>query len=425
MKPRVKSKLCPFLTPLHLLFFLVFTPILLFTLVLFFTIESTPITQNNLHLTHSDIQDVLKAINNPQQKQQKMLKLSEKNLNISLSYLLNRYLNSTSKITVEQFQLDFKIALLLNNNYFRKYFNLNFKLTKEDGFPLINHLKIGKISIADEYAALMLEKIFKHTPLKEYYDLAAQHTKDINIDADRFLTISYINPSDIDLQSKLSLNNKNLQSILLYQHQITNIIAQHDPKWRLSLAELFQPLFKQAHNRSTLKTAIKENRAVLIAISTYVNKREIQTYIPFDISPATLRQFPASLYKRPDMAKHFMASAVLAANGAAIIAQQLGQNKELDDAKHGSGFSFIDLAGDRAGLKFGKMAISSPAKARRLQQIISNIKDYTSFMPDVRDLPENMSDKEFKNKFESVSSVKYKNMLKKIDSRISSLPIYQ
>lgn len=425
MRPRVNINPPTLLTPLRLFFFLLAAPVLILTLVLLFTIENAPITRNNLHLTHTDIQNVLKAINNSQQKEQKMLRLSEKNLNSALSYLLNHYLHSTSKITVEQHQLDFKIALLLSNNYFRKYLNFNFKLTKKDGYPIINQLKIGKISIADEYAGLILEKIIKHTPLKEYYVLAAQHTEDINISTDRFLTISYITPSDIDFKNKLGLNNRNLQSIILYQHQITNIIAQHNPKWRLSLAELFQPLFKQAYQRSTPETAISENRAVLIAISTYVNKSEIQTYIPFDISPSTPRQYSASLYKRPDMAKHFMASAVLAASGAEALANMLGQNKELDDAKHGSGFSFIDLASDRAGLKFGKMATSSPAKARELQRIISNIKDYTSFMPDVRDLPESMNDIEFKNKFESVSSIKYKNMLKKIDGRISSLSIYQ
>jgi hypothetical protein len=45
-------------------------------------------------------------------------------------------------------------------------------------------------------------------------------------------------------------------------------------------------------------------------------------------------------------------------------------------------------------------------------------------MPEVRDLPEKMSDKEFKKRFESVSSTKYKKMLDKIDKRIASLAIY-
>lgn len=413
------------ITPLRLVFFLLAAPILILGLASLFAIENTAITQRNWNLTHADIQDVLKAVNNPQSKQQNKVKLSEKNINIALSYLLNYYSHGASQITVEPTQLDFKVALLLNNRYFKKYLNFNFKLTKQDGYPIINQLKIGSIRIADEYAGIILEKIIQYTPLKEYYTFAAEHTKEIHISLDRSLIIDYIPPSSTDLKSKLSLNNRSIQSVLFYQQQITHIIAKHNPRWRLSLAELFQPLFKQAYQRSNLKTAVSENRLVLIAISTYVNKREIESYIPFDISPSTNRQYPAFLYKRPDMAKHFMASAVLAATGAASIAKVLGQQKELNDAKNGSGFSFIDLAGDRAGLTFGKFAIASPIKAKALQKRIANIKDYTAFMPEVRDLPEKMNDTEFKKQFKSVNSDKYKQMLDKIDLRITGLAIYQ
>lgn len=420
----INSNFHSFITPLRLFFFLLAAPILALGCISLFAIEDTAITRQNWNITHTDIQDILKAVNSPQSKKQKKLELSEKNLNIALSYLLNYYGHGASQITVEQTQLDFKIALLLNNRYFKKYLNCSFKLTKQDGYPVINQLKIGSINIANEYAGLILEKIIQYTPLKEYYTFAAEHTKEIHINH-HALIIDYIPPSSSDLKSKLSLNNKSIQSVLFYQQQITHIIAKHDPKWRLSLAELFQPLFKQAYQRSTLKTAVAENRFVLIAISTYVNKREIESYIPFDISPSTRLQYPAFLYKRPDMAKHFMASAVLSAAGAASIATKLGLQKELNDAKNGSGFSFIDLAGDRAGLKFGKFATASPTKAKALQKRIAEIEDYTAFMPEVRDLPEHMSDTVFKKKFTSVKSARYKEMLTKIDERISGLAIYQ
>ncbi|MEE9336824.1 MAG: hypothetical protein V3U87_01980 [Methylococcaceae bacterium] len=424
MKHRVKNSLWAFFTPLRLLFLFLAVPVLIIVLILFSTIENSAITHHNLHLAHSDIENILNIVKNSQSKKQKTIKFSEKELNIGLNYLLNYYIHSTSKITIEQQQLDFKIALLLNHHYFRKYLNFSFKLTKQDGYPVINQLKIGSLNIADQFAGLILEKFINYTPLKEYYHLAAQHTKDIQISSDRFLAIDYLPLADLDLKTKLSLNNKNVQSVIFYQQQITHIIAKHDPKWRLSLAELFQPLFKQAYLRSSIATAISENRAVLIAISTYVNKSEIKAYIPFDISPSTNKNYPASLYKSPDMAKHFMVSSVLSAAGAETLANKLGQQKELSDAKTGSGFSFIDLAGDRAGLKFGRIATSSPKNARELQKRIAGIKDYTSFMPEVRDLPEKMSDKEFKKRFESVSSSKYKKMLKKIDDRISALAIY-
>jgi len=424
MKRFIELVLLPLLPPLRLFFFYLAGPPLLLTVILYFTIEETATTKSNWSLNHNDIQRAKNIVSNTTSKTQQTIYLSEKDLNIALSYLLNYYIPSTSKITIESERLKFEISLLLTNNPFGNFLNFSFNLTKNAGYPVINTLKIGTINIADEFAGLIVENIIEYTPLKEYYILAAQHIRQLQIHP-KGLIISYITSDDLDFKAALSLNNKNYQSVIFYQQKITTIIAQHNPKWRLSLAELLQPLFNLAQQRSTSATAISENRAVLIAISTYVNKAEIQAFIPFDISPSTQRQYPASLYRRTDMAKHFMASAALAATGAGALANILGQEKELKDAKRGSGFSFIDLAGDRAGLRFGNTAIASSAQASLLQQRMANIKDYTAFMPEVRDLPENMSNSAFKQRFESVYSAKYQAMLKKIDNRIDGLPIYR
>ena len=412
----------PILMPLRILLFIFAALPLLFAIILFCSLDKTAITENHWSINHSDIQKAKKLISHTASYTQESISLNEKDLNLTLSYLLNHYTRSTSNIAVEDNLLRFKISLLLNNNYFGKYLNFSFILTKQQGYPVINSLKIGRIKIADEFAGLIIESIIKYTPLKDYYILAAQHIRGIQI-SNKQLTISYTSPKN--LNNKLSLNNKNYQSVIFYQQHLSNIIAQHDPKWRLSLAELLQPLFKFAYQRSTINTAIAENRAVLIAISSYVNKNEIQAFLPFKLGLETQKNYPASLYRRTDMAKHFMISAVLAATGAETLAHILGQEKELNDAKQGSGFSFIDLAGDRAGLHFGKTAIASPTEARKLQKRMFNIKDYTAFMPEVRDLPENMSHTLFKQQYESIYSAKYQNMLKKIDQRIAQLVIYQ
>ena len=412
------------LTPIRILFFCLAAPPLLSIIILITILDNTAITEKNWPLTQSDIQRAKSIIDNKHAKSKKTIRLNEKDLNIALSYLLNHYIFTTSQITVNADHLEFKIALLLNKNILGKYINFSFNLTKSDGYPVIQSLDIGRLFIANELAGRILKKIIKNTPLKKYFILASQHVTDIQIENSE-LVINYITPDDLELKEKLSLNNKGFRSVLFYQQLITKVIAQHDPKTLLSLAELLQPLFKSASQRSTLKNAIAENRAVLIAISTYVNKKEIQPYIPFNISPTTTKQYPAFMYKRQDMAKHFMGSAVLAASGAETFAYTLGQEKELSDAKRGSGFSFVDLAGDRAGLRFGKTAVASAKQAIKFQQHIANIKDYTTFMPEVRDLPENMSDIVFKQKYQSVYSPTYQKMLEKIDQRISALAIYQ
>ena len=56
---------------------------------------------------------------------------------------------------------------------------------------------------------------------------------------------------------------------------------------------------------------------------------------------------------------------------------------------------------------------------------MSRIKDYSDFMPDPRDLPEHMNESVFKQRFESVNSPVYQEIVKKIDARIAATPIYK
>ena len=209
-----------------------------------------------------------------------------------------------------------------------------------------------------------------------------------------------------------------------YQQKLDEIIAQHDPEWRLSLADILKPLFELAHQRSTLDNAIEENRTVIFTANDYVNKLGAQKLLAAQKS-ANGKEFPAFLYKRIDLAQHFIGSAALTASVNGQIAQVMGEEKELSDAQGGSGFSFIDLTADKAGTRFGELAISSPENARKIQKFMASIKDYTDFMPDPRDLPENMNEAEFIQRYQSISSPAYKEVLKLIDQRIAATPIYQ
>ena len=90
------------------------------------------------------------------------------------------------------------------------------------------------------------------------------------------------------------------------------------------------------------------------------------------------------------------------------VAKVVGEEKELSDAQEGgSGFSFIDLAADKAGTRFGEIATASPESARQLQLAMTKIKDYTDFMPNPMDLPEKMNAADFKNRYGSINSKAY------------------
>ena len=187
----------------------------------------------------------------------------------------------------------------------------------------------------------------------------------------------------------------------------------------LSLAELLKPLFILAQQRSTLDTAIEENRMAIIAVNDYVNKGILPQ------SKAKQPRYTAVMYKRGDLAQHFIASAVITASLDKQVSAVVGEEKELNDSQGGSGFSFIDIAADKAGTLFGELATASPEQARKLQAAMATIKDYNDFMPDPRDLPEHMQQAEFKARYGAINSPAYRQVVEEIDKRIAAMPIYQ
>ncbi|MDD5753488.1 MAG: hypothetical protein PHN45_01875 [Methylococcales bacterium] len=332
--------------------------------------------------------------------------LTEADLNLAGNYLLNRYRQSAIHVELVNQKLRCTFALKLPSNFVANYFNVSFRLGSEAGetLPRITKFKIGKLLLPAKLANWMMHALIRYSFLNDYFILATTPIQRVEIAADT-LTIFY--------ESNSLSRTVNAESRAVYQQKLTEVIAQHDPKWRLSLAELLKPVFELAYQRATLETAIQENHSAILAINDYVNS-------------VNNPQYAAFLYKRTDLAKHFMGAAALTASTNSRVGNALGEVKELSDSKAGgSGFSFVDLAADKAGSRFGELAVLSPESARRIQKLTSKIKDYTDFMPDPSDLPEHMDETEFKRLFESTQSPAYLALAAKIDQRIAQLPLYQ
>ncbi len=410
---------------LRILFFSFSISVIILAVLIIYCTDDDPVISNNWHLTAQDIQRAKQIISTSRLRRRgaKTLTLNEKELNIATSYILKRFINSHSKITITPTGLKLSFSIKLPNNLLGKYININFNLIKHQGFPAINNLSFGKLAIADEFAGLIIENIINHTELKQYYLLLGRHIKGITIDSKQIRITYFMTPASYIAAQNYLLENAENNIFAIYQRKLNDVLRVRRVGQRVSLAELLQPLFKLASQRSTLENAIAENRAVIFIISAYVNSREFFQFLSYDLRRRPIIH-PVYLYQRTDMAKHFMALATLTSSGSTFLAHLLGREKELIDAKQGSGFSFVDLAADRAGMYFGKIATSSPENALKFQQAMANLKNYADFMPEVRDLPENMNNTEFVERFGSIYSPAYQNLLKKIDIRISSCPVY-
>lgn len=354
------------------------------------------------------------------------LELSKADLNLAANYLLNRYTQGAVDISMKPNKLKFIVAARLPDNPVGKYLNVTFRLGNVDdsSLPTLTKFKAGKLLLPSAAASYLIDFAIRHSSLNDYFLLATRQIKAVKIEPEK-ITVSYFSDLETLIQTRGLLSGTARTSAAdAYQQKLAEIVRQHDPKWRLSLADLLRPLFALAYQRSTLNTAIEENKWVIFTVNDYVNQHETRRFLSSktNIKP----HFPAFMYKRSDLAQHFIGSAALTASMNGQLSTAVGEEKELSDAQAGgSGFSFVDLAADKAGTRFGEIATSSPENARKLQKAVADIKSYLELMPDPTDLPEHMDAAAFKNRYGSTSTPAYQNLSATIDARIAATPLYQ
>lgn len=401
------------------------------SLLVFFGVGDKPdVIGLGWSLTHSDIAKARKILyegSKIKPDELGIIELTESDLNLAGNYLLNRYSKSAVHIQLKNNKLRFNVTATLPENVLGKYLNISFRLGNENinELPGITKFKVGKLLLPAKFAAFIIDTIIQNSSLNEYFILATRPIKAVRIDEEK-ITITYNSSAETLQQARDFLaHGSDNPAQNIYQKKLAEIVAHHDPEWRLSLAELLQPMFDLAYQRSTLDNAVEENRLVILTVNDYVNKQETTKILSNTVAkPDKGTQYAAFMYKRIDLAQHFIGSAALTASVNGQLAKVVGEQKELSDAHGGSGFSFIDLAADKAGTRFGELATSSPESARKIQKAMSGIKNYSDFMPDPRDLPEKMDAAEFKELYGQINSPAYMEVLMQIDARIAATPIY-
>ncbi len=409
------------------------TLVLLCLIVVIFGVSNEPEEAIGWTLTPDDIGRAKKILHEGAKTKPDevgTIELTKDDLNLATNYLLNRYIQSAVKIELKNNAVRFSVTMTLpHKNILGQYVNISFKLGNEKPTdrPKLTKFKAGALILPARLAAFIIDTIIHNTQLKNYYLLAINPLKSVDINEQRVI-ISYYSSKETRMRAGniLTQNTNNSPELNIYQQKINEIVNQHDPAWRLSLADLLKSTFQLAFERSTVDTAISENKLAIMAVNNYVNHKEPKGFLtPPTANNITEKYYPAFLYKRADLAQHFIGSAAITASTGREVAKVMGEEKELSDANGGSGFSFIDLTADKAGTKFGEITTSSPENARKAQKAIAEIKDYSDFMPDPRDLPEHMNEAEFKDKYGSIESPVYKELSKEIDNRISKMLLYQ
>jgi len=190
-----------------------------------------------------------------------------------------------------------------------------------------------------------------------------------------------------------------------------------------SLSQLLPPMFELARRRSAAgQDPALENRAALLVLGMVANGIGLGALLPERRDELAAHPIRVTLAGRPDSPQHFLVSATLAAESGTPLADLIGLYKELSDARSGSGFSFNDMAANRAGTRLGALAVGDPA---RLQQRLAAGLSEADFMPDVSDLPEGMNETEFRRRFGGPGTAAYRRLMDDIEQRLGATPLYR
>ena len=196
--------------------------------------------------------------------------------------------------------------------------------------------------------------------------------------------------------------------------------AASSPGPRAPVLDLLRSLFGEAASRTAAGAdPVIENRtAIMMAAAQAFGCTPVEGGRP-------VRQVKPSLHRRDDLGRHFVASAVLAALLDRGFSDSVGLDKEVSDSREVSGFSFSDLAANRAGARFGDLATAGEGSARRVQTWLERAASDADIMPDVRGLPENLPEEVLRRRFGEPGAKEYQRVLQEIEARIAGIPLYR
>jgi hypothetical protein len=171
-------------------------------------------------------------------------------------------------------------------------------------------------------------------------------------------------------------------------------------------------------------TALQHNRAAILALGIAVGHERLASFAGLDAKSELVRQAislrrETTLRGRDDWARHYTLSAALAVLENPLFSDASGLLKEqLDALTGGSGFSFADLAADRAGVRFAAAATRSETEALAMQARLRSGYVVEDFFPPVADLPEHLTVERFRQEFGGVGSQRYRKTVGEIESRM-------
>lgn len=295
----------------------------------------------------------------------------------------------------------------------------------------IKRLRIGRIEIPEPVLRIGGPSILHEAWENKHTRPFLTSMKHVQLDDETAtLTYGHVDVSDGFLRDALvDLGGMENMAPVTAQHVEHLIACAERAGAAFDFGICVQSAFDYARQRSPQRSAVQENRAAILALGFLVGHYRIRTFVGPELRLPTgevrSRFAKLQLRKRNDWARHFTVSAALVVLANVAASDAVGLLKEELDADGGSGFSFADLAADRAGTTFGQQATANDQTARAMQRRLGDGFHVDAIFPPVADLPEGLTDQQLQAQFGGVEGERFEEMMAEIERRIAGCAAYR
>jgi hypothetical protein len=348
-------------------------------------------------------------------------RIAERDLDVLLNHAARRWLGARVDVTLGDRHARVQASALWPGNPLGEWLNLSAELAQtRDGLPRWQSLQAGRLPLPVSLAEALMPWLLPRLGLTLDVGVAAEVVTETRFEPG-LLHLGYAWRADSAERVLGSLLSPPEQErLVVYQVALAAAIAGRPPGWTVGMTDLLPPLFRTALSRTEAGAdPAVENRAALLALTLYAHHISPTRIAPRTGQVAAPPPRHVLLGGRVDLPRHFLVSALLVTEGTESLATALGLHKERSDAQGGSGFSFVDMAANHAGMRLGRLA---QEEARALQAMLAAGVAEPQIMPAVRDLPEQLDARELEHRFGGVEGEGYRRVMAQIEARVAALP---
>lgn len=338
-------------------------------------------------------------------------------LDEALNHLAGRFLNGRAALALDDEGSELRLSLPVPGTTL--FMNLRARILEADAGLRVAAARIGALPLPAPLFEATLREAVERAGYEPEWQLARRAIRHLDFQpATGTIAVSYVWAPEILARARsLALPPADAERLLTARGELVRLLASYPARAKVPLAEVLGRLLPAGGSDER-----EVRRAALLVLALHLAGKDLANLVPQAKSWPSPRPVELILGGRHDSAQHFVISASLAAWAGEPVADAIGLYKELDDSRYGSGFSFADLAADRAGTRFGQLVAKGDP---RLRTLLARPLAGEELLPVLDGLPESLSEGEFRRRFAAPGSLPYSQLLDEIERRLGTMPLYR